>query len=205
MCWSAKVSLNTFLFSTFTILLAYYNGYNIKLLLAFFSFVLIQLMEYFIWTYLHDATLNGIFSKITSFILAIQPLFLTMYISNHKIQRIYLCIYFIYAFICACLSVLPSNINYTTTVAKNGHLSWNWMKDYIFLTSLYLFFFTAFILEKNYDLFIFCVLTFLFSLYNYFKHNTFGSMWCWSANIISIYILLKILFYDNVPCKYFAN
>ena len=59
MCWNQYVSLNTFLFSTFILLLIFYNNkysiYKIKELnniYAYFflmSFITMQLIEFFIW------------------------------------------------------------------------------------------------------------------------------------------------------------
>ncbi len=59
MCWNQHVSLNTFLFSSFILILIIYNNkytqYKIKELnnvwiyVFFFSFISMQLIEFFIW------------------------------------------------------------------------------------------------------------------------------------------------------------
>ena len=64
MCWNEDVSLNTFLFSSFVLLLIIYNNlftkYKIQELnnpfiyLLIASFVFIQLIEFFIWKNIND-------------------------------------------------------------------------------------------------------------------------------------------------------
>ena len=59
MCWNADVSFNTFIFSMFVLVLIMYNnrytqykipGFDWRLALYFFSFIIMQLIEYFMWT-----------------------------------------------------------------------------------------------------------------------------------------------------------
>lgn len=79
MCWNKDVSLNTFLFSSFILILIIYNNkftkYKIHELnnnfiyFFLFSFILIQLIEYFIWKNLNNSFYNWFFSVIASFIL----------------------------------------------------------------------------------------------------------------------------------------
>jgi hypothetical protein len=87
-----------------------------------------------------------------------------------------------------------------TTVAKNEHLQWHWMSDFIGFWPLYFFFFSVFLVEKMYYVFLLALATFAISVFSQLKEHTFGSVWCWSANILSLYLVLKILFYDNVLC-----
>ena len=55
MCWNETVSLNTFLFSFFAINFAYFNnvinGYEY---LFYYSFISMQLLEYFAWKHLNN-------------------------------------------------------------------------------------------------------------------------------------------------------
>lgn len=84
MCWNQEVSLNTFLFSAFGSLLAYFNGViGLFHLLFFFSFISIQLVEYFTWKYLNNRKLNTILSKIALALILIQPPFSTSIFNLH--------------------------------------------------------------------------------------------------------------------------
>ena len=78
MCWSAEVSLNTFLFSLFGISFAYYNGIiNVFSFLYLLSFISMQLLEYFTWNHLNDIKINRLLSKIGLFLIFIQiPFFI---------------------------------------------------------------------------------------------------------------------------------
>jgi hypothetical protein len=203
MCWNAKVSLNTFLFSIFAIILAYINGYNPRLLIVYFFFASVQLDEFFLWKYLKNNDMNQLFSRVLGANIFIQPFALTYLISNPTTRNIYIGMLAIYSF-CALFTFTSMNPKMENiTVADNGHLAWHWLVDYEWLFPIYLFFYSALLVEKMYVMFALIVITFIFSFYSYNNEKTFGSMWCWTSNIIAVYIVLKILFYDNIPCKFF--
>lgn len=209
MCWNAKISMTTFLFSSFTLCLAYYNGYNPLLLVALFSYFAVQLNEYFIWIYLENKRLNYLFSMVTRFLILIQPLLTCLIIRQIAIRSIYLFIYFIYVLIAFIIfisspsnkSADPYSIEYSTEVGYQGHLVWNWIEHYQILFPFYLFFMTALLIEKYYIIFIITFLTLIYSIYRYNHVKTFSSFWCWSANIISLYLIVRILFVDLLLCK----
>jgi hypothetical protein len=82
MCWNAEVSLNTFLFSGFVLLLIMYNNnytqYKIQFIegidniwayIFLFSWILMQLFEFFIWKNINNPGLNTIFSILASILL----------------------------------------------------------------------------------------------------------------------------------------
>ena len=66
MCWNAKVSLNTFLFSLFGTLFAYfYNVIGKFETLYYVSVISMQLIEYFTWKNLNNHKINKFyFTKI---------------------------------------------------------------------------------------------------------------------------------------------
>jgi hypothetical protein len=183
-------------------LLAFFNGYNYKLLLALFAVYVMQLDEYFAWTYLDNPQMNERISKIISATVFIQPFAMTYLISNPEIRNLYLALLVIYSCVAFWIWAKTDAKFYRTTVAENGHLSWKWMPKYENLIPIYLLFFTAFLAEKEYFIFSVIFVSFLFSLYSYNTSKTFSSMWCWSANIVSAFILFKILFYDNIPRRF---
>ena len=82
MCWNQEVSLNTFLFSMFVLLLIIYNNkytqYKIKELdniwmyLFLASFIFMQLIEFFIWRNINNKFYNHLFSTMAVILLIIQ-------------------------------------------------------------------------------------------------------------------------------------
>ena len=101
MCWNQHVSLNTFLFSTFVLILIIYNNkytqYKIKELnntwmyIFLFSFILMQLIEFFIWRNLNNKY-NQIWSNIAVLLLLFQPIASVMILSNIEIRNVLLLI-----------------------------------------------------------------------------------------------------------------
>ena len=84
MCWNKDVSLNTFLFSGFVLLLIYYNNTYTKYKVAefdriwvyvfFSSFILMQLIEYFVWKNINNAFYNSFYSVLAVLLILFQPI-----------------------------------------------------------------------------------------------------------------------------------
>lgn len=194
MCWSADVSLKTFLFSAFVFLFALLSGtFKPIILFSYLSFFLIQLIEYFLWKNLNNKKWNEFFSLMAFMLLLIHPMMLTLIITNPETRQYFLYIYLIFLSLMLYMYTTNSKHIYSVSVAKNGHLIWNWTKYYNYVFYLYFVFFFALIIEKEYIVFIVILLTFMYSLYSYYSYNTFTSMWCWTANIIGIYIIIRII------------
>ena len=188
MCWNASVSLQTFLFSTIPLVLCLYYGLiDIKDYFVFQTFISIQLLEYFLWTFLKDKTWNRIFS-ILGFILIFLLAFFTIYSSkkyNYQVLGLYI-LFYVYI-----LCTIP--IRFHTSVAPNHHLNWEWNNVPLYIVILW----TLFLLYPcmytiysggridNFTLFISAI--YLVSFYSYYSANTFGTMWCWIANASAIY------------------
>ena len=103
MCWNENVSLNTFLFSGFVLMLIIYNNsftkykipeLNNKWMYLFIaSFVFMQLLEFFIWRNINNAFYNNLFSIFAVLLLFIQPIASIMLITNMQIRKSLLMIY----------------------------------------------------------------------------------------------------------------
>ena len=83
-----------------------------------------------------------------------------------------------------------------TSIGQNGHLAWDWLETKHF-GSIFTFISLAFYVLplffiKNSILLLFMVISIPLSLIFYHNH-TFGSMWCWSANILFLYFIINIL------------
>ncbi len=215
MCWNQFISINTYAFGIFVLLLIYLNNrysiYKIEefknpfVYVFFISVITMQLFEFILWRNLDNKFINQTISKMAAFLLIIQPIAALFMLKNISLRNKLLTIYTIPAFGYFIYKIFTKK--FYTTVASNGHLKWNWSTlstNYNFLTIFgmlfYLFFMYYPILQnKLYFLAIISFIFFLVSYYNYYKEGTAGSLWCWSVNILMFYFVFKLLF--SLPYK----
>ena len=191
MCWNSRVSMNTFLISTFAVLLAYGNGNIDFFKVAFFmSFISLQFIEFMIW----DKTLsNRLVSQIGLFLIMCQPILSILLINNKKIIIPVLLCYAIFLIILFTFICPLQNIDFRSIKAKNGHLSWKWLSFPIVVILIWMgFLLFKFIYNKEWILLAFMIILVLSSLLLFYKTETWGSMWCWVSNVIAIYLIYKI-------------
>jgi len=209
MCWNKDISLNTFLFSSFVLILIIYNNayskYKIKELnniwvyLFFVSVILMQLIEYFIWTNVNNPVYNRIFTTLATILLLVQPIATNMLITNKLVQQTTLILYLILMIPFVGYRFMTKHIN--STVSKLGHLQWNMLLDNhkkidIMIEISWLIFFLFPLFYEGYNFgFLFGILTLIIVIYNYYKDNTAGSMWCWIVNSIMLYLAGYLLLY----------
>ena len=204
MCWNEHVSLNTFLFSSFVLLLILYNNtytqYKIKyfdnlwMVLFFVSFISMQLVEVFIWRNIDNKLYNHIFSTMAAMLIFIQPIVSLMILSNiplrNKLLVAYLVVfipYFAYMFITNQMK---------SSISNKGHLIWWFLGPNMFLLFGWVFFFLfSFIYTQSFYGFLFGAVLLCISFYNYYNDKAIGSMWCWVANSIMIFYASYLLFY----------
>jgi len=198
MCWNEAVSLNTFLFSLFGISFAYFNtiitGYEYLYLISFIS---MQLLEYFTWKHLNNKKINRLLSQLGLFLIALQPI---LYILQPNIDKtvptLLIGLYIIFLF--ACILYFP--IDFSMTKAPNGHLAWNWLNFPPYIIITWVIFLSVILLYiKKYIIFIIQVSLFLAIYYTYYKTNTWGSLWCWIANSISVFYIIRTFFKSSIP------
>jgi len=204
MCWNEYVSLNTFLFSSFMLLLIIYNNaytknkieeLNNKYTYIFLaSFIFMQLIEFFIWRNINNRYYNNIFSILATILLIIIPITSIMIISDITLRNQLLLFYLVL--------VIPFSIyiysnNYIhSSISNSGHLKWDFFKFTPIIWLFWLFFFLfSFIYKRNYKSLIFTLIMLFISFVNYNNDNTIGSMWCWSVNSIFIYYAFYLLIY----------
>lgn len=201
MCWNRRISLNTFLFSLFGLNFAYFNNIiNPFSYLYFLSFISIQLLEYFAWGNLNNKkTIRGL-SQIGLFLISIQPVLFIASINSvsNSIKLNVIAMYIV--FMLSCLLLFP--IDFSMEKASNGHLAWNWLRFPPFVVLLWIMFkFGLLVYAKDYFNFVLLLIVFLAIYYTYYKTNTWGSLWCWIANLFSS-ILILVTFYPRLS-KYF--
>jgi hypothetical protein len=205
MCWNQYISLNTFIFSAFVLLLIVYNNnyspYKINELnsiYAYFflmSFFTMQLIEFFLWRNLNDKELNKLFSFLGALLLMLQPVASLMLLKDITLRNKLLTIYGIPAFSYFIYEI--ANKNFLTSISKNGHLKWDWVdlkgnKQILFMCWLFFLFFSIFY-NKHYLGLAYTVALLIITLYSYKKDGSFGSLWCWSINSLMIFYAIKLL------------
>lgn len=205
MCWNQYVSLNTFVFSAFALLLIVYNNkyspYKIEELnsvYAYFflmSFFTMQLIEFFLWRNLNNKELNKLFSILGASLLLLQPVASLMLLKDIDLRNKMLMIYSIPAFSYFIYKVTTRD--FLTEVTRSGHLKWDWIhlngnKQILFIGWLFFLFFSI-LYNKLYLGFAYTVALLLISLYSYTKEGSFGSLWCWSINSVMLFYVIKLL------------
>jgi hypothetical protein len=191
MCWNSKVSLNTFLFSLFGISFAYFNNIiNIFTFLFFLSFISMQLLEYFTWKNINNKKINTYLSQIGLFLIIIQiPLFILSSNITNKLKEFLIGLYICFIIFC----MFYFKIDFSMDKAINGHLAWNWLNFPIGIIFIWLSFsFGLFLYEGRYIEFIFYLLLFLCIYYTHYKYNTWGSLWCYIANLLSLKLIIQV-------------
>lgn len=213
MCWNSQVSLNTFVFGVFGLWLSWFNGYSPFLLLFLFSFIVMQFIEFGIWKsiYANDDYGNMLFSTLGFVVVFLQPVasILMLYTTDRLLMYTFLLLYCGIAF----GIILASSSKYVpdlfrSSAGDNGHLAWNWGKKQnsstLFIVVHAMFLLVPLFLTKHYILFATAATTLVISLVFFYKYDTWGSMWCWIANIIVFALVFKILILDvTVGCSRF--
>lgn len=194
MCWNSTISLNTFLFSSFVALLALYNEILIfpKYIFAM-SFISIQLIEFVLWKNINNISINILFSKIALILVLLQPVFSILTIQTQKNLIIPLIVLYS-IFIILLFYYKPwSTINFRSIPALSGHLSWKWLDYKLIIVLIWLLFLTlTFAIDKEWIKYIFILILFTISYILYHSDLTWGSLWCWIANILAFYWLYRI-------------
>ena len=205
MCWNQYISLNTFMFSIFVLLLIAYNNkytqyktpfFNNKFVYFFFlSFITMQLIEFFIWRNIDNKKINNLLSILGALLLLIQPIASLLMLKDESLKYKLITLYSIVAF----PFFIYQNYDHkmTTVVSKLGHLNWKWNYLTGYNQILYLLWFIALyfslIVNKNYEALIYVTILLAITYYSFLQDGSEGSLWCWSINSIMIYYAFNLL------------
>ena len=210
MCWNADISLNTFIFSCFVLIFIWitntYTKYKTPffthpvMYLFMFSVVSIQLVEYFLWTNLKNKKANQYYSRIAYLIVLSQPFFIMLMIKDSFLRNVIAGIYgFFVSMYLIIRPYLKNPPTYYTSIAKKGHLVWEWallknnpFNDLIIVLMFLCYIIPLLLIENVFARNVILCSMFL-SLFVYARDGTFGSMWCWFANILMLYFVINIL------------
>ena len=211
MCWNAAVSLNTFLFSSFVLLLVMYNNAytkykiedvnDVRMYAFIFSFVLMQLIELFIWRNIRNKFYNHVFSVTAAILLLVQPAISLWMVDNTVLRNWLILAYFVSVVPYAVYQLSKDDIH--CEVSKMGHLQWQFLyARRPIRVSIWLFFFLfSFFYKKKWGNIIFAVTALIISYLNYCADSTMWSMWCWAVNSLmmyfAIYLLLVLPFHER--------
>jgi len=208
MCWNENVSLNTFVFSTLTLLFIWYNNkytqYKINdfkngyCYLVLFSFSFMQFIEYFLWKSIRtkNIEMNKTFSALGLILVRIvQPLSILLLIPKmyNTLKYLLFVLYFSVLIIVYTYKYFYNPVDFKTTIDKNDSLNWKWNYlqncERIVFVIYMLIFLTLFLSYPVYAFFVSLFLLYSVIIYK----NSFGSMWCFLTNSIFIWFLFKIL------------
>lgn len=204
MCWSAEVSLNTFLLASFATIIGVTNHVLLPWSAVFFmSFVSIQLVEFFLWKNIHNREKNRIWSIVGFSVLLLQPFFSILRLNEPHFARwrqLLLLGYACYLVFIAYIVVFTKMIKFESRVAKNGHLQWDFIPpSFLIILPWMLLLFVPMLLKKKYGTMLFSLTILLTSLYTFWKYKTWGTMWCWFAAIASI-VYVCLGFFSSGTC-----
>ena len=205
MCWNEYVSINTFIFGIFVLLLIAFNNKYSKYKIIEFenpytyffmgSLITMQFIEFVLWRNLNNKFINKIMSILGSLLLVIQPIASLTMLENIYLRNKMILIYSIPAFVYFFYNIINKNI-YTIVSKKTVHLKWNWIPNELFGYLFYLFFLYFSLFVNGYYIgIILSSILFAIFYYYYYTDGTAGSLWCWSVNIIMLYYLIKLLIY----------
>jgi hypothetical protein len=199
MCWNASVSLNTYALGLFASSLSLYNGdSNIRGFIFYNSVVIIQLIEYFIWSKTFS---NRLLSQIMLFVLISQPFLNILKIEKRPDLVPYLLAGYILFIVIVYTTLIPLNtVDFSSVPSKNGHLSWNWLNWNIYILVIWYAFLSArWIIDNMYITLVVITIFLIVSIILFKETKTYGSMWCWIVNIVSFYLILRV--FHNDFCK----
>lgn len=118
----STVSLNTYIFGVFACLFSYLNGVrSLNDILFYHTFIVMQLIEYFIWTKTFS---NRLLSQIAFLAILSQPIFNFFRIRTKPEWIPYLLISYILFLVLSIIVILSQqSIDFSSLPSTNGHLS----------------------------------------------------------------------------------
>ena len=135
MCWSAEVSLNTFIFSLLSLFVLYLLKYDYFHLALILSFIFMQLLECFIWIYINNKKILKYFGFLTYLLIFFQPIIIMSFTMYSWLIPYYILLHLLW--LCISLLFLNLEFNFLPYVSKNKHLSWNWTNNQIYINGFF--------------------------------------------------------------------
>ena len=156
----------------------------ISILFFCLTIVLMQLVEYAVWSELSD---NRTLSLLASWLLWLQPVASVFLLPDSPLRN---ALFASYVGLSALVGDAQMKDDYSMTRAPNGHLAWNWLPTHPARLVVYFsFLFVPALLVGQYAYALLAAVTLVVSVFTYWKDNTWGSMWCWIVNLgVPLYV-----------------
>jgi len=147
---------------------------------------------------LNNKKINRLLSQLALFLISMQPIMFILSVNNVEyIKKIQLISVFSIFWL---FTLFYFSIDFSMTKAPNGHLAWNWLSFPPQIILIWITFFLVILLYiKKYILFAIHVIVFLAIYYTYYKTKTWGSLWCWIANIMAVFLIVRTFFKSSIP------
>ncbi len=189
MCWSAEVSLQSFLIGITATFVGYQNGLSFPVTLFCLTIVFMQLIEYFVWSDLDNERANFRYSVLAAGLLWLQPV-ASIYTLPSKWFSTAVGSYIGLSFVGSLMNQKPLEETYRMEKGENGHLVWKWLgktrETAISLLVYFVFLLGPLVIQKEWTLLTLALTTLAGSLYSFYEANTWGSMWCWFVNYLVV-------------------
>jgi hypothetical protein len=197
--------MNTFLLASFACVIALYNNiitpWGAVFLMSYSS---IQLAEYFLWVSITDKNVvaNNNYSIFAFCLLLLQPFASIMRLSKDRggysqRNRLLLAyaIFIVLAIIFTWCAGVGDGFQFKTSVAQNGHLVWHWVPVSLWLILPWIaFLIVPMYIQKRMIGLWFTSIILIISIATYWRHGTWGSMWCWFAAVASVFYIIESIY-----------
>lgn len=204
MCWNEHVSLNTFMYSTFVLLLILYNNTYTQYKLPEFntvwvyvfamSIIFVQLLEYLVWRNLKNPFYNKLYSILICIVVISQPAFSVMLIPKESVRNSMVLLYSVLTIPYLVYKLMTVNMH--CVKSKCGHLEWNMLAYNPYLwTNWFIFFLFGLVYSKQVAWALFAIGTLIVAFLNYLNDRSAESMWCWLSNSLMTFFAVKLLFW----------
>jgi hypothetical protein len=199
MCWSAEVSLKTWYFAIAGLLIGLYGGFPFPKLIFAIIFSTIQLVEYYLWTYLKDPTKNQYYSLAGMAVILAEPLGALLLVPDRKVA-LYIGLLYI-ALMCVWLYQMYQKRSneiaqnkYLTKVGHNDHLYWPFVEDFHgWAASIwFIVFFFGVLMSRDIAIILIGSLALIYSVYRENYKGTYTTLWCNYSNLLWVWIILWV-------------
>lgn len=197
MCWSAEVSLNTYIFSLFGFLFGLYSQkVDWSVLLIGIVFSSMQLVEYNLWTNLENPKQNALWSTIGKYVVWAEFFGAANVIPDPSYRNLFFGLSTVYILVQSFLMRNTKDI--LTRVGKNGHLVHNWYTEYpLFNYLMPILLITPFWIRGEWIWALFITLTALITGLYSSSTGEFSSMWCYLSTLFWFLVIFKSIGLDT--------
>jgi hypothetical protein len=205
MCWSAKVSLESFQIGLLAIGFAAVSGVPFPALLFYATIVSMQFVEFVVWRWgLVNSDVNFGASLAAFGLLCLQPAAAILTLQQPKLVLGA----YVGAIVLHCLlqkesCPRPLRDRFRMQPGPDGHLAWKWLERDSF-TDVGLGIYFAFLLipvliSQDVEFSFILLATLAASLYSHGSNRTWGSMWCWIVNWMVVATGLRYFLQKHGP------